>query len=97
MLFSAGDPSGVGDLYAQYGAIGGVAIFALIAVRVMFQKLQSAYDREKERADRLEEELRRLNETVRTDYMSTISRASQSMSDANRAIADALAAVRRNQ
>ncbi len=83
------------DIYAQYGAIGLVAALSVWAVRIMYAKLQGAYEREKERADRLEEELRRLNEVIRTDYVDTISRASQAMSDANRAVADALSAVRR--
>lgn len=84
------------NIYAQYGAIGLVAALSIWAVRIMYARLQSAYEREKERADRLEDELRRLNEVIRTDYVNTISRASQAMSDANRAVADALAAVRRN-
>lgn len=82
-------------VFLQYGAIGAIALMALFAVRTMFGKLQATYDREKERADRLEDELRRLNEMVRNDYVTTISKASQAMSDANRAVADALAAVRR--
>jgi cell division protein FtsB len=84
-------------IYAQYGAIGLVAALSVWAVRIMYGKLQAAYEREKERADRLEDELRRLNDMIRTDYVSTISRASQAMSEANRAVADALAAVRRTQ
>jgi hypothetical protein len=83
------------NIYAQYGAIGMVAALCVWAVRIMYGRLSAAYEREKERADRLEDELRRLNEMIRTDYVSTISRASQAMSDANRAVADALAAVRR--
>lgn len=96
MLLADATGTGVDAIYAQYGAIGGIAILAIFAVKVMYGKLQAAYDREKERADRLEGELRTLNEMVRTDYVATISRASQAMSDANRAVADALAAVRRN-
>lgn len=83
------------QVYAQYGAIGLIAALATLAAKVMYGKLSVAYDREKERADRLEDELRRLNEMIRTDYVTTISRASQAMTDANRAVADALAAVRR--
>jgi len=84
-------------IYAQYGAIGLVAALSVWAVRIMYARLLAAYEREKDRADRLEEELRKLNEMIRTDYVNTISRASSAMSDANRAIADALAAVRRMQ
>ncbi len=84
------------QIYAQYGAIGLIAALAVLAAKTMYAKLSASYDRERERADRLEDELRRLNEMIRTDYVETISRASQAMTDANRAVADALAAVRRS-
>lgn len=76
------------DVFLQYGAIGIIALLALLAVRVMFAKLSAAYDREKERADRLEEQLNRLNEALRNDYLHSINAA-------NRAVADALATARR--
>ena len=85
----------VAPLFWQYGAIGVIAALALFAVKVMYGQLQADYDREKARGDRLEEELRKINETVRTEYLSTIAKATQAMGDANRAVADALAAVRR--
>lgn len=84
------------QVFAQYGAVGLIAALAVAAAKIMYGKLLVAYERERERADRLEEELRKLNEVIRTDYVNTISRASQAMSDANRAVADALAAVRRS-
>lgn len=83
------------DILAQYGAIGAIAIAALYAVKIMYDRLQESYAREKDRADRLEEELRKLNEMVREDYVTTINKASQAISEANRAVADALASVRR--
>ena len=83
------------DILAQYGAIGAIAIAALYAVKVMYGKMQESYNREKERADRLEDELRKLNEMVRGEYVATINKASQAISEANRAVADALASVRR--
>lgn len=83
------------EVFLQYGAIGAIALMALAAVRVMFNKLQESYTHEKERADRLEDELRKLNEMVRGEYINTIAHASQAISEANRAVADALAAVRR--
>lgn len=76
------------DVFLQYGALGGVVLFAVMAIRVMFNANQKAVQRESDRADRLEEELRKLNEVIRTDYVQTISAAT-------RAIADALAAVRK--
>lgn len=84
------------DVFLQYGALGAIALMALAAVKVMYGKSQEALVRERERADRLEEELRKLNEMVRSDYVGTIARASQAMADANRAVSDALAAVRRS-
>lgn len=83
-------------VFLQYGAIGAIALMALLAVRVMYGKLQEVNDRETARADRLEGELRKLNETVRTEYVDTIGKAAQAINDANRAVADALAAVRRS-
>jgi hypothetical protein len=84
-----------GPLFVQYGALGILTLAALVAVRVLFVRVESALRRETERADRLELELRQLNDTVRTEYVDTITRAAQAISDANRAVADALAAVRR--
>lgn len=72
----------------QYGAVGLLALSALVAVRVLFQRSTAAEQRERERADRLEDELRKLNETVRTEYLTTLAKATE-------AISDALAAVRR--
>lgn len=81
----------------QYGAIGVIAVAAILAVRVMYAKLTEAYDHERTRADRLEGELRQLNETIRSEYVTTIQQASQAMTDANRAVTDALAVVRRDR
>jgi hypothetical protein len=72
----------------QYGAIGVVALLALGAVRMLFTKMVEANKRETERGDRLEKELTDLNKAVRDQYLSTIG-------DATKAIADALAAVRK--
>lgn len=79
----------------QYGALGVMVLCAGVAIRVLYARLVSAYERERDRADRLEAELGRLNETVRTEYIGTISRAAQATTEATRAVADALAAVRR--
>lgn len=79
----------------QYGAIGVLALVCIYAVKILFDRVQKSYDDEKARADRLEDQVRQLNETMRTDYMTTLNNASQAIVDANRAVADALAAVRR--
>lgn len=75
-------------VFAQYGAIGVIAVLALVAVRYLFKREAEAFDRERARADRLEAELAKLNDLVRTMYVTTLS-------DATRAIGDALATVRR--
>jgi dihydrodipicolinate synthase/N-acetylneuraminate lyase len=80
----------INGVLLQYGAIGAIAVLATIAVKVMYNQAQKSFDRERERADRLEDELRRLNDMVRNEYLTTISAAT-------RAIADALAAIRRGQ
>jgi hypothetical protein len=92
------DPGGVDPVTGvllQYGAVGVVALMALIAVKVLFSRLSASLDRETQRADRLEEELRRLNEAVRTDYIGALGRSSQAVSEANRAVADVVAQIRR--
>lgn len=90
------------DVLLQYGALGVFVIVLLAAVKVLFDRMQVAndtlratYENEKARADRLEDQVRTLNETMRTDYITTLSHASQAMVDANRAVADALSALRR--
>ena len=87
LIESVSDP--VTGVFVQYGALGVVALLALAAVRVLFNRLSAAVDREQQRADRLEEELRKLNELIRGELI-------KSIGEATRAVADALAAVRRN-
>lgn len=100
MVLVAAASDSVTSVFLQYGAVGAIALIALFAVRALYARQQSQFDavmdRERERADRLEEELRKLNEMVRSDYIGTISRASQAIVDANRAVSDALEAVRRS-
>jgi hypothetical protein len=86
MMIAGPDP--VSAVLIQYGAVGAVAIMALAAVRVLYLRMADALEREQARADRYEEELRKLNETVRTEYLVTLAKATE-------AISDALAAVRR--
>lgn len=79
----------------QYGALGVLALVGIAASKVMFDRLQRAYEDEKTRADRLEDELRKLNEIMRTDYVTVLNTASHAIIDANRAVGDALSVVRR--
>ena len=92
---------------AGYGAVGIFSVVAMLAVRSLFKQMQEDHDQElqrladesglrQQRADRLEAELGRLNESVRNDYINTIARTAQTVADAQRAVADAMAAVRRS-
>lgn len=75
---ATGDVTGV---FVQYGALGAIALLAMIAVRVLFQREVKALDLERQRADRLEEELRKLNATVQDRYMVTLTEATRVMSE----------------
>lgn len=85
MMISAGDPVEVALI--QYGAVGAIAIMALLAVRVLFNKITAELEYHRLRGDKAEEELRKLHEVVRNEYLGTLARATE-------AIADALAARR---
>jgi hypothetical protein len=82
------DPA-TSDAFLQYGAVGAVALLALLAVRVLFARVTATADLERARADRLEEELRRLNATIQERYVTTLS-------EATRAISEALAAQQKD-
>lgn len=71
----------VTSVFVQYSALGVIALLALGAVRVLFQREVKALDLERQRADRLEDELRRLNATVQERYMSTLTEATRVMGD----------------
>jgi hypothetical protein len=94
MPMAVADP--VSNVLLQYGAIGVIALMSLAAVRILFNRVSAQTDRERERADRLEEELRKLNEAIRTEYVTALGASAHAIQDANRAVADALAAIRRS-
>lgn len=71
----------------QYGAVGVIASLALAGIGVLFQRGMKILDREQARADRLEAQLQALNEVIRGQY-------TQVLSEATRAIGDAIALVR---
>lgn len=85
---TAPQPYAAGDALLQYGAIGVIALIALLAVRVLFNRLAAALDRETTRADRLEAELRELHNAIRTDYTDKLAEAMRQVADANRAMAE---------
>jgi hypothetical protein len=72
----------VSDVLLQYGAVGAVALLALAAVRVLFQREMKAHQEETDRANRLETELKKLNETIQTQYITTLTQATLAMSQA---------------
>jgi hypothetical protein len=82
------DAAGIDTALLQYGAVGLIALIALIAVRVLFKRETEAYEREKNRADRLEAELTKLNQAIQERYLIALQ-------DATRAVADALNKMRR--
>lgn len=67
--------TGTADVFIQYSALGVIALLALGAVKVLFQRETKSLDLERQRADRLEEELRRLNESIHEKYVPTLERA----------------------
>lgn len=85
-----GGSSTTSDVLIQYGAIGVIALLALLAVRVLFARVTATADLERARADRLEEELRKLNATIQERYVTTLA-------EANRAISAALAATQKDR
>lgn len=83
VLAQAADTSSV---FIQYGALGGVTLLALAAIRVLFLQLQKVLDLERQRGDRLEAELRELNKTAQEKYMATMTEATRVMSEVVNAI-----------
>jgi hypothetical protein len=67
--------TGATEVLLQYGGLGCIALMALGAVKVLFQRETKSLDLERQRADRLEEELRRLNESIHEKYVPTLERA----------------------
>ncbi len=66
----------------QYGAVGILAAFALLAVRVLFMREVAAHDRERERADRLEAQLQHQNELIQERFVTTLQQAAQAIQEA---------------
>jgi hypothetical protein len=76
----------VGGVFLQYGALGGIALLALLAVRVLYNRANEDLSYHRQRADRLEDELRALNATMREQYIKVIGPATEAISDALRAL-----------
>lgn len=69
------------DGLPQYGAIGILALAAILAVRVLFKMQVEAFNRERARSEKLEDELRKLNEDVRDKYVANLVNATQVMAN----------------
>lgn len=66
----------------QYGAVGILAAVAMLAARVMWNRLLDAIDRERARADRLEEQLRKQNELIQERFVVTLQESSRAIQEA---------------
>jgi hypothetical protein len=95
------------QILLQSGVAGLVAVIAGFVIKSLFTRMEEDHDQEltrlsalvdteRQRADRLELELSRLNGAVQSGYIDTIVKASTAISESTRAVADALAAVRRS-
>jgi hypothetical protein len=74
--------AGISDVFIQYGALGCIALLALFAVRVLYNRVDEDRTYHRLRADRLEDELRSLNASIREQYITTIARATEAITDA---------------
>jgi hypothetical protein len=95
------------QVLVQYGAVGVMALAAGWVARMLFVRMEEDHDQEivrlvadrdaaQGRADRYEAELSRLNGAIQSGYVDTIVKATTATEAATRAVADALAAVRRS-
>lgn len=63
------------DIFLQYGALGVIALLALLAVNKLFQYQIKAHERDIARADRAEEQLRELHKLIREQLVVELTRA----------------------
>lgn len=80
LLLAAADSVDAVPGLVSYGGLGILAMAAIAAVRVLFARETAAMDRERTRADRLEEEVRRLNRDIHDQYIPTLTKATEVMS-----------------
>lgn len=76
----------VGGVFLQYGALGAIALLALLAVRVLYNRAAEDLAYHRARADRLEDELRALNATMREQLIQVIGPATEAIGDALKAL-----------
>lgn len=79
LLAQQADPISTGLL--QYGAVGILALVGLLAVWILWKRIDKIYDEiyeaEHERADRLEKELRELNKLITGEFSGLLARAAE--------------------
>lgn len=66
----------------QYGAVGLIALLALVAVRELFKQKVAAHDYDRQRADRMEEELRRQNQLIQERFVTALEASSRAVQEA---------------
>jgi hypothetical protein len=71
----------VTDGLLQYGAVGILAVVGLVAVWILWKRIDKIYDEiydsERERADRLEKELRELNKLITGEFSGLLVRCAE--------------------
>lgn len=70
------------DALLQYGAVGAIALLALIAVRYLFQRQVQQHERDIARAERAEKQLNDLNTLIRDQLVVQLTRATDAASRA---------------
>jgi hypothetical protein len=76
----------VTGVFLQYGGIGAIALLALFAVRVLYNRAAADLEYHRARADRLEDELRALNATMREQLIQVVGPATEAIGDALRVL-----------
>lgn len=71
-----------GSIFLQYGPLGVIALLALLAVKVLFDREAKALDLERQRNEALSEELRKLNAAIQDRYLTTLAEATTAIGDA---------------
>lgn len=66
----------------QYGAVGVIALLALVAVRELFKQKVAAHDYDRARADRLEEQLRTQNQLIQERFVTALEASSRAVQEA---------------
>ncbi len=66
----------------QYGALGVMVLGSIVAIRILFQRETTAFERERERADRMEAEVSRLNNLMQEKMLPILHEATKAISEA---------------